>query len=371
MDEPPAKSPPEAAARPAAPDTTAKPLPPPPPPAKRRKKRGIVIALVLMVALVLVTIYYLKFVEPYETTDDAFIDGHVTLVSPRVPGLVTRLLVQDNQQVKTGDVLIELDSRDYEVRVAQARADLATAAAQLEQAKAQIVVDAAKADQQTAATAAAQAESERAAADFKRYQTVESQAVSQSQIDLAQAQARASAANVLVASNQAAAAAAQLQLSRVTVDAAAARVQQAQATLDLAELNLSYTKVTAPADGRVTERTIEAGVNVQTGQALMALVPAEVWVVANFKETQLAHMRTNQPVTFSLDAYPGREFKGHVDSLQAGTGARFSLLPAENAVGNYVKVVQRVPVKIVFDDPPDPQLDIAPGMSVEPKVKVK
>jgi membrane fusion protein (multidrug efflux system) len=266
---------------------------------------------------------------------------------------------------------VELDPRDYEVRVAQAQADLATANAQLEQAKSQIAVDEAKAEQQQAATVAAEAESERAAADLKRYETVASEAVSQSQIDLARAQARTTAANVLVTSNQTKAATAQVTLSRVSVDAAKARVEQAQSSLDLAGLNLSYTKVTALTNGRVTMRTVEAGVNVQIGQALMALVPDEAWVVANFKETQLAHMRTNQPATIRLDAYPGRSWKGHVDSIQSGTGAAFSLLPAENAVGNYVKVVQRVPVKIVLDEPFDPQLDMAPGMSVEPRVKVK
>ena len=292
-------------------------------------------------------------------------------VSPRVPGFVTKLLVQDNQRVKAGDVLVELDPKDYEARVAQARADLATARAQSEQAKAQIAVEEAKAEQQQAAVAAVEAEKLRAEADLKRFEAVETRAVSQSQRDLAQAQARSTTANLEVSRNQAKAAVAQVALSRVSADAAAARVEQAQALLDLAELNLSYTRVTAAVDGRVTMRTVEPGINVQAGQALMALVPEEVWIVANFKETQLAYMRTNQPVTIRIDAYPGHKFKGRVDSIQSGTGARFSLLPAENAVGNYVKVVQRVPVKIVLDEKPDPQLDIAPGMSVEPKVKVK
>ena len=167
------------------------------------------------------------------------------------------------------------------------------------------------------------------------------------------------------------AAVAQAELSRVSEAAARARVQQAQAKLDQAALNLSYTKVAAPISGRVTQRTVEAGNYVSTGQALLALVPNDVWVVANFKEIQLSRMRPNQPVTIKIDAYAGRKFKGHVDSIQAGTGARFGLLPPENAVGNYVKVVQRVPVKILFDEPLDTQLDIAPGMSVTPKVRVE
>ncbi len=371
MDEPPAKPESGPPARPAIAETPPKPLPPPPAPRNGRRKRGIFAAVIGLIVLAAVCIYYFKFIAPYESTDDAFVEAHVMTVSARVPGFVTKLLVQDNQEVKQGDALVELDPSDYQVRVAQAQADLATAQAQLAQAKSQIAVDEAKADQQQAATVAAQAESERAAADLKRYETVAIEAVSQSQIDLARAQARTTAANVLVTSNQTKAATAQVSLSRVSVDAAAARVQQAQASLDLAQLNLSYTKVTALTNGRVTMRTVEAGVNVQAGQALLSLVPDEAWIVANFKETQLAHMRPNQPATIRLDAYPGREWKGHVDSIQAGTGAAFSLLPAENAVGNYVKVVQRVPVKIVLDEPFDPQLDVAPGMSVEPRVKVK
>jgi len=148
-------------------------------------------------------------------------------------------------------------------------------------------------------------------------------------------------------------------------------VSQAEAKLQQAELNLSYTKITAPRDGRVTARTVQLGNYVQPGQMLLTLVPSDVWVVANFKETQLTRLRPGQAVTLWVDAYPNRKFKGRVDSLQAGSGARFSLLPPENAVGNYVKVVQRVPVKIVFDETLPTNLDIAPGMSVEPKVKVK
>jgi membrane fusion protein (multidrug efflux system) len=232
-------------------------------------------------------------------------------------------------------------------------------------------VDEAKAEQQRAAVTASQATAGQAEADLKRYQTVEARAVSRSQMDLAQNNATATQANVDVANNQAKAAAAQAEYSRVSVSSAEARIKQAEAAAEQAQLDLSYAKVTAPVSGRVTRRTVEKGIYVQAGQALLTLVPDDLWVVANFKETQLEHMRAGQAVTIRVDAYPGHEFKGKVDSLQAGTGARFSLLPPENAVGNYVKVVQRVPVKILFDDPLDPGLDIAPGMSVEPKVRVK
>ncbi len=348
------------------------PPPPPPPPPRRRKRATRVIVGVLSVILIAaVVFYYFRFVAPFESTDDAFIEGHVTLVSPRVPGPVIRLLVSDNQLVGEGDVLVQIDASDYETKLAQSRADLAVARSQVEQSKAQVVVDDARAAQQTAAVIAAEAEARRTEADLKRYQTVESRAVSRSQLDLAQAQADSSAAALTVAQNQAKAAAAQVSLSRVLTETAAAAVQQAEAKLHQAELDLSYTKVAAPMAGRVTRRTVEQGAYVETGQSLLALVPTSLWVVANFKETQLVNMRPGQPVRMRLDAYRGREFTGKIDSLQAGTGARFTLLPPENAVGNYVKVVQRVPVKILFDEPLDPQLDISPGMSVIPDVRVK
>jgi membrane fusion protein (multidrug efflux system) len=281
------------------------------------------------------------------------------------------LLVRDNQDVKAGDPLLEIDPRDYETKLAQSRADLAAARSQLEQATAQLAVDEAKAAQQLAAVTAAQAESRRAAADLQRYQSVESRAISQTQLDSEQMQAESTAANLDVAREQAKAAAAQVGLGRASIGNATAGVQQAEAKMDQANLDVSYTKIAAPVDGRVTRRSVEKGAYVQTGQSLLALVPADVWVVANFKETQLKFMRPGQPVAIRVDAFPKRHFKGKVDSLQAGSGAQFSLLPPENAVGNYVKVVQRVPVKITFDQPLDAQLDIAPGMSVEPEVKVR
>lgn len=347
-------------------------IPPPPPPRKNARKGklliGIVAAAILLVAAI---IYYLIFVAPYETTDDAFIDGYATMVSSRVPGQVGQLMVTDNQEVKAGDVLVEIDPRDYEASLSVAQADLAAAHSQLDEAQAQVQVSEAKVVQAQAAVTAAAAENQRAADDLKRYQSVESRAVSQSAIDLAQAQARSAAANSDAALSQAKAARAEVALSQAGVETATAAVQQAQAKEQQAELNLSYTKIIASRDGRITARTVELGNYIQPGQALFTLVPKDVWVVANFKETQLTYMRPGQPVELRVDAYPNRTFKGKVDSLQAGTGARFSLLPPENAVGNYVKVVQRVPVKIVFDGPIPDDVDIALGMSVVPKVKVK
>jgi membrane fusion protein (multidrug efflux system) len=280
-----------------------------------------------------VVVYYVSCIAPYESTDDAFVDAYVTVVSSRVPGQVTQLLVADNQWVKEGDVLVELDPRDYETSLANAKADLATALGHLDEARAQVDVNDAKVAQDQSTVTAAEAENYRAADDLTRY--------------------------------------AQETLSKAAVETAAAAVQQSQARVRQAELNLSYTKIIAPVDARVTARSVDVGKYVQPGEAMLALVPANVWVVANFKETQLTYMRPGQPAEMSVDAYPGQTFKGRVDSLQAGTGARFSLLPPENAVGNYVKVVQRVPVKLVFDELLPTNLDIAPGMSIVPTVRVK
>jgi membrane fusion protein (multidrug efflux system) len=342
-----------------------------PPPRKKKYTRHIYIGIVVAVLLVIVTLYYLHFIAPYEDTDDAFIDGYVTLISPRVSGPVTQLLITDNQWVKQGDLLVQIDPNDYEAALAQAQADLAAAQSQLSSAKAQVDVSESKVTQAQAAVTSADAENERAAADLKRYQTVESSAVSKTAFDQAQAAARSAGADLDAANSQVKAADADVELSKAGVEAANAAIKQAEAKLRLAELNLSYTKITAPFEGRITARSVQTGNYISPGQALFALVPRDVWVTANFKETQLTYMQPGDPVEVHIDGYPQHNFKAKVDSLQAGTGARFSLLPPENAVGNYVKVVQRVPVKIVFDEELPTNLDIAPGMSVEPKVKVK
>ena len=358
---------PSAAPRPGVSETAS--LPPP----RRRVGPGFYIFLVMVLAASGVGWwYYARFVAPFETTDDAFIESYVTFISPRVAGPVVKLLVADNQRVKAGDMLLQIDPRDYQLALDQTTADVGTAESQVMQAEAKITVDQAKAEEETAAIASAQAAADRAQADRGRYESVQSQAVSKSQLDLAKTQANATAAEVEVARNKAKAALAQVELDRADAQTARAQVKQARARLEQAQLQLSYTTVYAPRAGRVTRRTVEEGAYVQTGQALLALVPDDVWVVANFKETQLGRVRPGQAVVIRVDACPQREFQGKVDSVQAGAGARFSLLPPENAVGNYVKVVQRVPVKIIFDDPVDlTQFNLAPGMSVQPRVRVK
>jgi membrane fusion protein (multidrug efflux system) len=348
-------------------------LPPPAvsPPAANAWPRRILFAVILLVAGAAAGVYYVTAIAPYESTDDAFIDGHVMSIAPQVAGQVVSLSVKDNEAVKQGDVLFQIDPRDYQMKLDEARADLAATQSRLDQTKAEFAVDQAKDAQEQASVTAAEADASRAQTDLQRYLAVESRAVAQSQIDLAQDQASTTAAQVAVAKNRALAADAQVNLSQADIKTAEANVERAQAVVDQAELDLSYTKVTAPEDGFVTHRSVEIGNYVQPGQATLAIVPPQVWVIANFKETQLAYMHPGQPVEITLDAYPQHKFHGHVDSIQAGSGAHFSLLPSENATGNYVKVVQRVPVKIVFDDPMDPAHPLGPGMSVVPVVKVK
>ena len=315
--------------------------------------------------------YYIQNVAPYETTDDAFLEAHVIPVAPQVPGRVERLFVSDNQEIHQGDPLLQIDPRDYQTRLDQASARLLAAKSQLDQARAQLKVDEARVREAAAGLAAEEAEASHAEADFKRYDAVGNLGVSKSQLDQAATKASTSTAGVEAARNKKLAAEALAGLDQATIEAAAAEVRRNEAAMEQARLDLSYTRLLATEGGLVTHRTVEAGAFVQPGQALLAIVPRAVYVVANFKETQLAHMRPGQAVEVKVDAYPQISFKAHVDSIQAGAGAHFSLLPPENASGNFVKVVQRVPVKIVLDDPAPAGVVLGPGMSVEPTVKVR
>jgi membrane fusion protein (multidrug efflux system) len=291
-------------------------------PSAKEKKRslfrrpGVIIAAAV---LAIVGIAYGSFAMfhsfTHESTDDAFIDVHFVSVAPKVAGRVAVVHVDDNQLVKKGDVLVEIDPDDFQVALAQAKANVAKDKA------AQIQSDA----------------NEKRAQDLFTKKVISTQE-----------------RDTNVAASES---------SKASVAADGAAVEQAQ-------LNLGYTKIKAPIDGYVTKEAVTTGDYVQVGQALMSLVPPRVWVIANFKETQLRSMRSGQPATISIDAYEGPEVRGHVDSIQAGSGAAFSLLPPENATGNYVKVVQRVPVKIVLDDQQSLQRLLGPGMSVVPTVSV-
>jgi len=428
-----------------------------------RRPAFLIAAVIIILIAVVVGVRYWLYARSHETTDDAFIDAHITPVSPKVSGYIVKVNVVANQRVKKGDLLVEIDPRDYQSKVDQAKAALSAGEARLREARtgvdltrantqanvqqasgtvqqarsgveasraqasaertrvtqAAAAVNSAQANlQQTRAQVdAAQAELVRAQADVARYQELYSKdEVSKQRLDQAIATARTAEAQTEVARQKVAAAESQVReaeaaqrsaadnarraeaqigaaqgqvreaqgraaaantapqqiaASEAQAQTANASLEQLQAAVAQAELELSYTKLYAPDDGRVTNKSVEEGALVQSGQPLMAIVPGDVWVTANFKENQIGNLRPGQPVDIGVDAYPDKVFKGHIDSIQAGTGAKFSLLPPENATGNYVKVVQRVPVKIVFDEPPDPSHLLAPGMSVEPEVRIR
>lgn len=343
---------------------------PAPPSRPRRRGWSRLILPLVAILLVLAALYYWFFMRPYESTDDAFIEADVIPIAPQVPGRVATLAVRDNELVRHGQLLVEIDPRDYQAKLAQAEADLAAAKTRLDQAKAQVTADEAKVQEEQANLVSNQSQAERANSDLRRYQSLQTPAVARTQLDLAATQATSSNAGVEVAQSRTKAAQAQVNLSKAAVETAAAQVQSYEAAVRQAQLNLSYTKITTPVDGFITARSVQVGSYIQIGQSLLALVPTNLYAVANFKETQLTKMRPGQPVKISVDAYPHHAFHGHVDSIQRGSGARFSLLPPENATGNYVKVVQRIPVKIYFDDPPDPDFPLGPGMSVVPSVSI-
>lgn len=342
-----------------------------------------------------------------ESTDDAQIDGHIDPVSARIPGTVVRVLADDNQLVKAGDLLVELDPKDYDVALQRARADLAdamanaaaahvgvpltstTSSGQLAAATAGLEAAKKEVDAANARVQEAQANYNKAATDLKRYaELVKKDEISQQQYDVAvtaesSARATLEATRAAVASAQGRAAQAQAQAEsaqtvpqqvkvvRERAGAASAEVDRARAALAMAELNLQYTKIVASVSGIVSKRNVEPGQVVQSGQPLFSIVDLDdIWVTANFKETQLKYMRSGQKVKFDVDAY-SREYDGVVESIGGATGARFSLLPPENATGNYVKVVQRIPIRIRINKGQDPEHMLRPGMSVVPTVFVK
>jgi membrane fusion protein (multidrug efflux system) len=317
------------------------------------------------------TFWYISNVG-YETTDDAAIEGHVIQVSPKVSTHVKAVYFDDNYLVKKGDLLIELDPRDYEVSLASAIANLASAQSKLTEAEAQQNVAQAGLGQAKADLISAQATADNAKSDLERNERLfQTHVIDRREYDASVAQAKSAVANVESTAKKVASQQAQISLASAQYVTASSGEKQAEAQLRQAQLQLSYTKIFAPFEGRVTKKNVEPGNYVQPGQTLFSLVPPEVWVVANFKETQLKQMKVGQPVSVQVDAIPGHDFKAHVESFQVGTGGRFTLLPPENATGNFVKVVQRVPVKIVFDEPIENLERLWLGESVEPKVNLR
>jgi membrane fusion protein (multidrug efflux system) len=380
------------------------------------------LALIVGGIVVLVAGFFLwRYLGSYESTDDAQIDGHLNAISARVSGHVTKLLVNDNQYVEAGTLLVEIDPRDYEIAVASARAAYQDALATAESMRVNVPITTASTGSQLSAAQSevegmraglsmsrqqlegARAQLEQAIAndikaqnDVGRYkQLVDKQEISHQQYDQAVAAARSSAAGVTAARASVAAAEQQVTQSqaklnqmdanlraaqtapqqnaavRARAQAAMAQAQQKKAALDQALLNLQYARLVAPVNGIVSNRTVEVGQNVQIGQELMKIINLDdIWVTANFKESQLRLMRPGQGATISVDAY-GKKHNGHVQSIAGASGALFSMLPPENATGNYVKVVQRIPVKVTFDPGETKEHILRPGMSVEPKVWVR
>jgi membrane fusion protein, multidrug efflux system len=380
------------------------------------------LALIVGGIVLLVAVLFLwRYLNSYESTDDAQIDGHLNAISTRVSGHVEKLLVNDNQYVDAGTPLVEIDPKDYEVAVARARAAYQDALATAESMQVNVPILSVNTGSQLSAARsdvdggragvavarqqleAARAELEQAIAndikaqnDVGRYkQLVDKQEISRQQYDQAVAASRSSTAGVAAARASAAAAeqqVAQAQAKREQTDAnlrsaqtapqqmtairaraqaAQAQAQQKKAELEQAMLNLQYTRLVAPVSGIVSNRTVEVGQNVQAGQELMKIINLdEIWVTANFKESQLRLMRPGQRATISVDAY-GKKYNGHVESIAGASGALFSIFPPENATGNYVKVVQRIPAKITFDPGETKEHILRPGMSVEPKVWVR
>ena len=388
---------------------------------RSRSPRLRMFLIIGLVVLLVAGFFLWRYFSSYESTDDAQIDGHLNPVSARVGGHILKLLVDDNQYVQAGQALAQIDPNDYQVAVARAKADydnavaaaqaagvnvpiaststtsqLASANADVIGAEAALAAARQQADAANAQMAQAEANNVKAQNDLARYkQLVSKQEISQQQYDQAYAAAQAGSAAVDAA--RAAAAAAQQQIraaqSKVTqaqanmesartgpqqvravrarAQAAEAQVEMAKAALDQAQLNLSYATIVSPVNGVVTSRTVEAGQNVQPGQELMRVINLDdIWVTANFKETQLRDMRVKQPVTIHVDM-TGKDYKGHLQSIAGASGAITSLLPPENATGNYVKVVQRIPVKIVFEPGETREHVLRPGMSVVPKVWIR
>lgn len=345
---------------------------------KRPGKKPLIILAIVVVIMLLVGLWFWFTTRNIESTDDAFTEGDAVTIAPKAAGYVVKLLVRDNQRVKQGDLLVEIDPRDTSAQRDQAKAQLGLAKAQLHQAQAQLALSRvqypAQRDQALADQAKAQANLLNAQADYRRQRGVDPRATSQRNIDTAAAQLRSAEAQMQSAKAQVEVASqVQLQIRQqeTNVEARQQQVEQAQAQLNTAELNLSYTQVRAPYDGFVTKRNVQVGTLVQAGTALFSLVSPDIWINANFKESQLARMNPGDKVDISIDAWPDMKLEGHVDSVQMGSGSRFSTFPAENATGNYVKIVQRVPVKIIIDKGLDPNHPLPLGLSVEPKVTVE
>jgi membrane fusion protein (multidrug efflux system) len=324
-----------------------------------RKKKAFAIVGAVVAAGLVAGFFYNSFRQQHISTDDAFIDGNVHTIASKVYGTVKEIAVTDNQPVKKGDLLLVIDPVDYGVKLREASSALAVERAKLSEVEARIESAKANLELQRANLKLAETDKARAEALFKE------EVIPRDRYDRAMTAYEVATAQVKAAGEQLR----QAESQRATQ---ASTIRQKEAAKEMADLNYDYTRIYAPADGYVTKKAVEVGNQIQPGQPLMAVVSLDdIWVVANYKETQLARIRPGQAAVIDVDMYPGKEFKGRVDSIMAGTGASFSLFPPENATGNYVKVVQRIPVKIVLDKGADEGHLLRIGMSVEPTVIAK
>jgi membrane fusion protein (multidrug efflux system) len=336
-----------------------------------RKRLMVAAAALGGAALLLLGVLYWLHARRFEDTDDAFVDGNQSQVASQVSGRIDAILIADNQHVASGDPLLTIDPRDYQVRLAQSRAATVNAEAEARQARADLALQQADLQEKMAQVRVAEADLLKAEQDLARYRGIDPAAVTRLQLNQVEATDKSAAAKLDSARQSVVGAEAQLKSQQAKIEAADASVVKASADVLNAELQLSYTRIVAPQAGRVTRRSVNLGNYVTPGQALLAIVPDDVWVTANFKETQLNFMKPGEPVEIRVDAFPKARLRAHVDSFQHGTGSVFSSIPAENATGNYVKVVQRIPVKIVFDNDDWRGVGLAQGMSVTPVVQVR
>jgi membrane fusion protein, multidrug efflux system len=325
---------------------------------QKKKKAFMIVGIVVVIGLI-GGWFYNSYRKTHVSTDDAFIDGNIHTIAAKVNGTIRAVHVVDNQAVKKGDLLVEIDPADYEARLRETNAAVAVEKAKFAEAETKIA--SARANLELAQANLKLAETEKVRAE----KLFAEQVIPQDRYDRTMT-------GYEVALAQKKAAEEQLRQAESAKVSHASTVRQKEAQASLASLNFGYTKVYAPVNGYVTKKSVQIGNQIQAGEPLMALVPLyDIWVVANYKETELGDIRPGQPVTFTVDSYPGRTFKGRVDSIMAGTGVSFSLFPPENATGNYVKVVQRIPVKIVLEEGTDRDHILRIGMSVEPLVLTK
>ena len=341
---------------------------------KRRpeyKKKRVIIPAISAVILILIGVLLAIHSTFFQSTDDAFVEGHIISVAPRVAGQVINLYIDDNQEVKQNQILVEIDPTDYQVTLSQTQAKLAEAKAKLGVIEKQVDENSSRVDFTVQELNSTASKLDFAEKDYTRYAEMYKEGiVSKQEYDKSLNSLTVAQANKKAADENNKAAKASLEANKAKVISQQAEIKRLEAEVQQAEINLSYTKIYAPEDGKISARTVEKGNYVQIAQPMLSIVPQRVWVVANFKEIQLTNMKPGQKVWIKVDTYPHKRFKGHVDSIQRATGAKSSLFPPENAVGSYVKIVQRVPVKILFDEDLT-GYNIVPGMSVVPKVKIK